>query len=146
MHPNVKEQLEGMCRILETAIAPELGHAHSQETLRSLIANVRMLSRAWHQLLPFLHWDNDAMGALLMAARDHAAPALRTRLDAALQAAPIEAADALAAEARNEQLRALLCECLDGPPALRAAVSAHLTERSRRFPLRLTGAVPKHTA
>ncbi len=143
MHPNVTEQLEGMCRILESAIAPELASAHSQETLRSLVANVRMLGRAWHQLLPFLHWDNAAMGALLREARAAAAGDLRARLDDALAQAPADAADALAADARNEALRALLGDCLALSPALTTRIGAHLEERSRRFPLRLTGAVPK---
>lgn len=143
MHPNVNEQLEGMCRILETAIAPELVNEHSQETLRGLISNVRMLGRAWHQLLPFLHWDNEAMHALLRAARKAATPTLSARIDEVLNAAPTDAADALAAEARNEMLRGVLCDCLDGPAELAADISAHLAERSRRFPLRLTGAVPK---
>ena len=144
MHPNVTEQLEGMCRILESAVAPELDNGYTLETLRSLVANVRMLGRAWHQLLPFLHWDNDAMQALLGEARDSADASLRARLDAALTQAADDRADALAAEARNDQLRTLLCDCLDGPADLGVRIAAHLSERSRRYPLRLTGAVPKH--
>ena len=144
MRPNVNEQLEGMCRILETAVAPELNNGYTLETLRSLVANVRMLGRAWHQLLPFLHWDNAAMLDLLREARDSADAALRVRLDEALSTPPADAADALSAETRNDELRALLCDCLDGPAALTARIAAHLSERSRRYPLRLTGAVPKH--
>lgn len=144
MRPNVNEQLEGMCRILETAVAPELNNGYTLETLRSLVANVRMLGRAWHQLLPFLHWDNAAMLDLLREARDSADAALRVRLDEALSTPPADAADALSAETRNDELRALLCDCLDGPAALTARIAVHLSERSRRYPLRLTGAVPKH--
>ena len=144
MRPNVNEQLEGMCRILETAVAPELNNGYTLETLRSLVANVRMLGRAWHQLLPFLHWDNAAMLDLLREARDSADAAQRVRLDEALSTPPADAADALSAETRNDELRALLCDCLDGPAALTARIAAHLSERSRRYPLRLTGAVPKH--
>ena len=144
MRPNVTEQLEGMCRILETSVAPELVNGYTQETLRSLIANVRMLGRAWHKLLPFLHWDNGVMSELLAAARDSADGALRARIDATLGEAAAETADAQAAEARNDQLRALLCDCLQCPAALQARITAHLSERSRRYPLRLTGAVPKH--
>ncbi len=144
MRPNVNEQLEGMCRILETAVAPELNNGYTLETLRSLVANVRMLGRAWHQLLPFLHWDNAAMLDLLREAQDCADAALRARLDEALDTPPADPADALSAETRNDILRALLCDCLDGPAALTARIAAHLSERSRRYPLRLTGAVPKH--
>lgn len=144
MRPTVNEQLEGVCRILESAIAPELTHGHTQETLRSLIANVRMLGRAWHQLLPFLHWDNAAMADLLKDARDSVDAPLRGRIDDALAASPADSADALAAEARNDALRALLSECLALSDELGARIGAHLSERSRRYPLRLTGAMPKH--
>ena len=144
MRPNVNEQLEGMCRILENAIAPELNNGYTLETLRSLIANVRMLGRAWHQLLPFLHWDNAAMLDLLREARGSADAARQARIDEALDTPPADATDALSAESRNDALRALLCDCLDGPAALTARIAAHLSERSRRYPLRLTGAVPKH--
>ena len=144
MRPSVSEQLEGMCRILENAVAPELNNGYTQETLRSLIANVRMLGRAWHQLLPFLVWDNLATEALLRDARAHVDADLGARLDAALAAPPVEASDGLAAETRNDALRELLCACLAGPPELNARIAAHLAERSRRYPLRLTGAVPKH--
>lgn len=144
MRPNVTEQLEGMCRILETAVAPELSGSYTLETLRSLIANVRMLGRAWHQLLPFLHWDNAAMSALLDDARASVDAALRLRIESALAEVPADAADALAAEARNDQLRALLVESLADESAVRERSADHLAERSRRYPLRLTGAVPKH--
>ena len=149
MRPGVTEQLEGMCRILETSIAPELVNGHTQETLRSLIANVRMLSRAWHQLLPFLHWDNAAMVELLREVRAEADTDLRARIDEVLAQAPADAdaadaADADAAEARNDRLRALLSDSLQCAPPLLSRITAHLSERAQRYPLRLTGAVPKH--
>ncbi len=144
MRPNVTEQLEGMCRILETAVAPELSGGYTLETLRSLIANVRMLSRAWHQLLPFLHWDNAAMSTLLDDARGSVDAGLRLRIESALAAVPADPADALAAEARNDQLRTLLVESLSDAAAVQQRIADHLAERSRRYPLRLTGAVPKH--
>lgn len=144
MRPGVTEQLEGMCRILETSIAPELVNGHTQETLRSLIANVRMLSRAWHQLLPFLHWDNAAMVELLREVRAEADTDLRARIDEVLAQAPADAADANAAETRNDRLRALLSDSLQCAPPLLSRITAHLSERAQRYPLRLTGAVPKH--
>ena len=144
MRPNVTEQLEGVCRILETSIAPDLKAGYTLETLRSLIANVRMLGRAWHQLLPFLHWDNAAMLALLGDARGAADETLRAAIDEALAPVPADRADAVAAEARNDALRGLLVASLNCAPHLHARITAHLSERSRRYPLRLTGAVPKH--
>ncbi len=133
-----------MCRILETVVAPELNNGYTLETLRSLIANVRMLGRAWHQLLPFLHWDNEAMVALLREVRAEVDQGLRTRIDDALAQTLADGADALAAEIRNDQLRALLVDSLNCTPPLLERITAHLSERSRRYPLRLTGAVPKH--
>jgi len=144
MRPNVSEQLEGMCRILETSVAPELVNGYTQETLRSLIANVRMLSRAWHQLLPFLHWDNTSMLGLLREVRAEADASLRERIDATLAQPPADVADASAADERNDELRALLVDSLQCTPPLLARITTHLSERARRYPLRLTGAVPKH--
>ena len=144
MRPNVTDQLEGMCRILETAIAPEIENGYTQETLRSLVANVRMLGRAWHRLLPFLHWDNRLTAELLAAARANVAPTLRAEIEVALADIDLDTADGLAAEARNERLRALLSDCLDCPPPLVERIADHLAERAVRYPLRLTGAVPKH--
>lgn len=144
MRPTVTEQLEGMCRILESAVAPALANDYTLETLRSLVANVRMLGRAWHQILPFLHWDNNVMMALLTTAAHSATPELQAHINSALAVTPADNCDSQAAQARNEQLRTLLTACLDGPPDLVAAISSHLIERSQRYPLRLTGAVPKH--
>ncbi len=144
MRPTVTEQLDGVCRILETTIAPELGHGYTLETLRSLIANIRMLSRSWERLLPFLQWDNAATSALLLAARVEVDAALGSRIDTALAQAPAESTDGIAADSFNTALRGLLAECVDLSPALHERVVAHLAERAVRYPLRLTGAVPKH--
>ena len=143
MRPTVHEQLEGMCRILETSVATELGNAYTQETLRGVVANLRMLDRAWPRLLPFLHWDNDAMRTLLADARGVLTGDAASALTVALDAPPADPFDFDAADALNERLRGLLGEALRGPAPLRARIAAHLATRAERFPLRITGAQPK---
>lgn len=145
MRPTVSEQLDGVCRILETVIAPEIQTEHTRETLRSLISNLRMLNRAWDRLLPFLHWDNAETIGLLLAARNEVDEALRARIDATLLAAPSNLNESTAVNAFNTLLRERLCECLD-VAHVEQRILAHLAERSTRYPLRLTGAVPKHSS
>ena len=147
MRPTVTEQLDGMCRILEEVVAPEINSAHATEILRGLISNVRMLSKNWPALLPFLHWDNAASAALLDEARPEAAEDLGRRIDAALAAPAGEPSDSIAAETFNETLRSLLVDCLAGncSPTLRERFIAHMNERATRYPMRLTGATPKNS-
>ena len=145
MRPNLTEQLNGVCRILEESIAPELGESHTGETLRNLVANVRMLARAWPRLLPFLLWDNAHTTTLLTAARAGVDDALRARIDGTFVAAPTEATDWEAVERHNDALRECLSACIVAglAPAVDARVRAHLRERAKRYPLRVTGAQPK---
>jgi hypothetical protein len=144
MRPTVSEQLDGVCRILETVIAPEIHTEHTRETLRSLISNLRMLNRAWDSLLPFLRWDNAETIALLLAARNDVDEARCARIDATLAAAPSDLSES-ALNAFNALLRERLSECLD-IAQLEQRILAHLAERAARYPLRLTGAVPKHSS
>ena len=147
MRPTVTEQLDGVCDILDEQIGPALSAPHHRETLRNLVANLRMLSRSWPRLLPFLLWDNDETAALLARAGNTADAALGARIDALLAARP-DGGDPLAVESRNEALRELLAAVINVGPdvALRADIQAHLRERSRRYPLRVTGAQPKRAA
>jgi len=141
VRPNIEEQLQGVCRILEDVIAPELNSRHANETLRNLVANVRMLARNSAQLVPFLRWDNAATQELLQGARNSADAALRERIDSALAGDPAELGDLAALETYNEQLRDCLAACISVGCA--ADIRAHLRERSARYPMRVTGAQPK---
>ena len=148
MRPTVTEQLDGVCRILEDVIAPEIAGSHPRETLRNLVSNLRMLSRSWTRLLPFLHWDNAASTALLLAAREQAGAPLATRIDTIVASAPADLADAEAVHAYNTVLRACLSECILASCAavLTERMAEHFADRAARYPLRLTGAQPKRPA
>jgi len=148
MRPTVTEQLDGVCRILDEVITPALAAEHTRETLRNLVANVRMLARNWPRLLPFLNWDNTACAALLVALRASAAPDLQARIAATLATAPADPADIEAIKTHNEALRKCLSAyLLAGCSAEhRTRIGAHLAERAARYPLRLTGAQPKPRA
>jgi hypothetical protein len=146
MRPTVTEQLDGMCRILEDVIAPEVRSDHAAEILRGLISNVRMLSRNWSALLPFLHWDNEATASLLRDAQQEVHEELRHRIHDALAAPIAEANDTIAAEMLNEILRGLLVDCIAAncSAPLLERMMAHMNERATRYPMRLTGATPKN--
>lgn len=148
MRPTVREQLDGVCRILEEVIAPEIASSHTRETLRNLVSNLRMLSRSWTRLLPFLHWDNAASTALLVAAREQADAPLAARIDSTVASAPADLADAEAAHAYNAALRACLSECIlaSCDAVLIERMTEHFADRAARYPLRLTGAQPKPSA
>jgi hypothetical protein len=146
MRPTVTEQLDGMCRVLEDVVAPEVNSDHAAEILRGLISNIRMLSKNWTTLLPFLHWDNDATAVLLREARTETSEDRRQRIDGALTAPPAEASDSIAAETLNETLRTLLVDCIaDNVSApMRERIMQHMNERATRYPMRLTGTTPKN--
>ena len=148
MRPSITEQLDGMCRVLEETVAPEVQSGHVLEILRSLVSNVRMLSRNWHSVPGFLDWDNGVTVELLSSARPSVSETLRNRIDAALAGAPMNQTDILAVDAFNEQLRQLTTECLADTltPPVREKILQHLSDRTTRYPMRLSGATPKQAS
>ena len=148
MRPSITEQLDGMCRVLEETVAPEVHSGHALEILRSLVSNVRMLSKNWHNVPGFLDWDNGATVELLFSARPDVCEALRRRIDAALAEAPLNQTDILAVDTFNQQLRQLTTECLADTltPPVREKILQHLSDRTTRYPMRLSGATPKQTS
>jgi hypothetical protein len=149
MRPTISEQLAGASRLLEQFIAPEIADAHASALLANVIDDLRMLETSWADVLPFLHWDNAATGALLSTARATARPPLRATIDSLLTGTeePV-LLDFAAAHERNMQLRQAVVEFLAeeddtaSATGLRAASTAHLTERAGRYPMRMSLSLP----
>jgi hypothetical protein len=147
MRPTIGEQLDGTCRILEAVVAPEVAGTPAAEVLQGLVKNLRMLRTSWSAVLPFLHWDNEAMAALLTRAMSSVPDALAQRIMAAqdTQSAP-DPVDVASVQERNDELRALLTEVvrvIDTVSDAHAEIVAHLAVRAGRYPLRAVPDLPR---
>jgi len=140
VHPTVDEQLREARRILEEVVEPEVQTDYPADTLRAVLSALQMLEGAWSEVLPFLHWDNEATAALLDAALHHdVAGDLGARIRVSLARPPADATDVEAAHRRNLELRALLTEVVPwtfrwDTGAVDATIVDHLRERARRYP------------
>lgn len=163
MRPGIEDLLRGSARILEEAVAPEVATPYAAEVLRGVIKNLRVLEQHWTRVLPFVLWDNQETAALLESGAAAAPPALGKQINLLLGVQAPDPSDFTAVHARNDTLRALLCELIAAAPppagepaasarssepasALRADISSHLEARARRFPLRLVPDMPRAAA
>lgn len=146
MRPTIGEQLDGTCRVLEAVVAPEVAGTPAADVLNGLVKNLRMLRTNWPAVLPFLHWDNETTAAVLMRSASSLPDHLARRIET-LDAEPTpDLLDVLAAQERNDELRALLSEAvlaMDAASAAHADIVAHLVDRAGRYPLRSVPAVPR---
>lgn len=144
MRPTFAEQLRGLRRILDVAVAPALTDDYAAEALQGVQRALAMLEARVHEVVPFLVWDNAATALLLTAIEPHVA------LDGPVTpAAPVDPHDVTALDAENERLRGLLAGAIPalstGDGATRdvyAEVVAHLRARIARYPYTLTGTLP----
>lgn len=150
MRPTFAEQLRGLRRILDVAVAPAITDDYATEALAGVQRALAMLESRERDVLPFLLWDNAATTQLLA----HVA-AVVPLAGPGEPAAPVDASDIAALDAENERLRSLLAlavaplalaaDAADAPGAARdahAAVVAHLRERIARYPYVSTGVLP----
>jgi hypothetical protein len=147
MRPTIGEQLGGTCRILEVMIAPEVAGTPAGDVLRGLVKNLRMLQTNWGTVLPFLHWDNETTAGLLARAASSVPDALAQRITTTVDGQPApDPADVMAAQERNDELRALLTEVvrvISAKSDAHAEIIAHLAARSARYPLRAVPDLPR---
>jgi hypothetical protein len=121
MRPTVPEQLDGIARILEEVVAPELGAPYPADVLAGAVATLRTLAAAHDALPAFLEWDTARTLALLAEAGVAAEPAPGEPL-----------------EVRHERARSALEAAvprLSRDPDQRSALLALFAERAQRFPL-----------
>ena len=125
MRPSFAEQLEGIARILEEVVAPEVADPYPSDVLAGAVGTLRVLADAHDRLPGFLEWDTAATTSLLARAgvvvdpgrADDDADARHRRARAALEAAvPRLAEDA----------------------DLRGELLALFAERAQRFPFAFT--------
>ncbi|MEY4212279.1 MAG: hypothetical protein RL458_504 [Pseudomonadota bacterium] len=139
MRPDMGEQLEGTCRILEQVVAPCVNDPFARTILDNLVANLRMLVGAMPGVAAFLRDDNQASAALLATLQATLSPELAQRVADTLAKPAPDAADSKALDIRNTALRALLSEAICSPgltPSHHQAIRRHLSERAARVPMR----------
>ncbi len=146
MRPSVTEQLDGLRRILQEVVAPELTDAYPADILAGVCATLETLATGWSAVPAFLRWDAAASAEVLSQVLAFAAPGLSEPLAAELRAA-VEApspdpADLPALEAHHRRLRGALelaIPIITEREELRETYT-HLVgvfrERAERYPLK----------
>jgi hypothetical protein len=141
----VSEQLDGLRRILERVIAPELHDPYPIDILAGVTATLETLSTAWRQVPAFLQWDSDMTTALLrqvLTSDVELEAELHEQVREVVLAEAPNPTDVAALEARHAKVRAALEAAI--PPVmaadelreLRTYLAAHLRERAERYPLK----------
>jgi hypothetical protein len=145
VRPDVSEQLDGLRRILEEAVAPELQDPYPIDILAGVCATLETLSSGWRVVPAFLQWDAEMSAALLRQVFTSGVDlpdVLDDELRAIVFVEPPDAADLAALEARHLRVRQALANAIplvmehDELRELRTYLAAHLRERSERYPLK----------
>jgi hypothetical protein len=145
VRPDVSEQLDGVRRILEEVVAPELADPYPIDILAGVCATLETLSSGWRAVPGFLQWDAEMSVALLgqlIVAGVELDDELDTELREVVFADPPDAADLGALEGRHRRVRQVLADAIpaimehDELRELRTYLAAHLRERAERYPLK----------
>jgi hypothetical protein len=112
VRPSVSEQLDGLKRILQEVVAPELTDPYPSDILAGVCATLETLAAGWSEVPAFLRWDAEAASEILSEVLSADGLQLDERLAAQVNealAAPIpDPADFTALEAYHRQVRAAL--------------------------------------
>ncbi len=132
MRPSVTEQLEGLRRILEDVVAPELHDPYPRDILAGVCATLDSLAAGWQQVPAFLDWDARVSAALAAGVEGEIPP----------PAAPADPLDIAQLEARHRESRAALERAIpaiaerDDLGELRTHIADHFRERAQRYPIK----------
>jgi hypothetical protein len=132
VRPSVTEQLDGMRRILEEVVAPELSDPYPRDILAGVCATLESLAAGWQQVPAFLDWDARASQVLVAALEG----------DITEAAEPIDPLNIAQLEARHRESRAALEKAIPTIAErgdlgeLRTQTAAHFRERAERYPLK----------
>jgi hypothetical protein len=129
VRPSVTEQLQGLRRILEEVVAPELNDPYPKDILAGVCATLESIAAGWQQVPAFLDWDARASAAL-------AAELEGTEIAVAELGDPLNIAEL---EARHRESRAALEAAIAGREDVgesRRQVASHFQERAERYPLK----------
>lgn len=153
MRPTVTEQLEGLVRILQDVVAPEVADPYPADILAGVCATLETLAAGWSEVPAFLRWDAAASAQILsevVAAGGLTGP-LADELRSAVAASPPDPADLMALEAHHRRLRGALELAVpvisehEELSAARTHLVAVLRERAERYPLKTVWRPPAPT-
>ncbi len=146
MRPSVTEQLDGLSRILQEVIAPELTDPYPADILAGVCATLETLAAGWSAVPAFLRWDAAASAEVLSQVLAFGAPGLSKQLAAevrgAVEAPLPDPADLPSLEAHHRRLRAALelaIPVIAERDELRETYThlvGLLRERAERYPLK----------
>jgi hypothetical protein len=145
VRPDVSEQLDGLRRILEQVVAPELHDPYPVDILAGVCATLETLSSGWRAVPAFLQWDAEMSAALLrqvLTSGVELGDALDEELAGVVFEDPPDGADLAALEARHVRVRQALENAVplvmehEELRELRTYLAAHLRERAERYPLK----------
>lgn len=146
MRPTVTEQLEGLARILQDVIAPEVTDPYPADILAGVCASLETLAAGWSEVAGFLRWDAAASAQVLSALLAADSGALNgqqaAEVRAAIQAPAPDPADLTALEAHHRQVRAALELAVpviaerDELGEVRTHLIEVFRERAERYPLK----------
>jgi hypothetical protein len=132
MRPSVTEQLEGLRRILDEVVAPELNDPYPRDILAGVCATLESIAEGWQRVPAFLDWDARASAALVLQAGG----------DVAETGEPWDPLDVAGLEMRHRKSRAALEHAIPGIAEredlgeLRTQLADHFRERAERYPLK----------
>jgi hypothetical protein len=146
VRPTVTEQLEGLVRILQDVVVPEVTDPYPADILAGVCATLETLATGWGEVPAFLQWDAAASAQILSevetAGGQHLTGPLADQVRSAVAASPPDPADLTALEAHHRRLRAALELAVpviaehEELSALRTHLVAVLRERAERYPLK----------
>jgi len=144
MRPTIGEQLAGVSRILAEVVTPALVDPYPADIIGGLIATLDAIAAAWADVPAYLAWDANRTLALLAAAAADLQDAHREALDVLTRDRMVDVPDIRSLEEHHRAARALLADVVAGgiPPAIDAAVRAHLRDRADRYPLVVAQRMP----
>jgi hypothetical protein len=145
VRPTVSEQLDGLRRILDEVVAPQLSDPYPVDILDGVCGTLAMLAANWQQVPAFQRWDIECTTALLAEVRRIAGSELEPELAAAIadvvDAAPTDPTDLGALDDRQRTTRHALAAAVpeianrDELAGVRAQLTDLMRERAARYPL-----------
>jgi hypothetical protein len=139
MRPTVEEQLEGIRRILEDVVVPQVNDPYAADVLAGALATLEVLAEAGPGVVEFMRWDTAASLDVL------------AMVDVSPPTAPDDPLDLAAVAGHHAAVRALLEASVplirEHADADRAFVSL-MEERCARYPFvaRYRGGTGAHAA
>jgi hypothetical protein len=146
VRPTITEQLDGLRRILQEVVAPEVTDPYPADILAGVCATLETLAAGWSEVPAFLAWDAQAslrvLAEVLAVEGPHLTEQVGLEARAVVEAPSPDTADFAALEAYHRRVRSALelaIPVITGRDELsetRTHLVVVLRERAERYPLK----------